>query len=301
MLVNKIRGKIVPVLKIKPVPQTEPIRNRIHVLPASKTMYILTRMAMFNARTRMEAGKTVQTQAGNGNNQEISHNLLSRIAETHRPGNRVRSVRAIIIQAEHKPNHARNPVGRDPVVAPVVVVVAGDDKIANSEQRHMDRILCLLTHYEIEDPASTEAGVFNNPELQELYNTLIDQGSASLVDALSVGATIEDVDIYDLDTYVTQTSNEAILTIFGRLTCGSRNHMRAFSGLLADNSLDYTPQFISQEQYDDIITGSHEMCGNGNGGNGGNGNGNGNCPGNGNGGNGGNGNGCNNGNGGNCP
>ncbi|MEN8224479.1 MAG: DUF2202 domain-containing protein, partial [Bacteroidota bacterium] len=83
------------------------------------------------------------------------------------------------------------------------------NNISTSEQRHMDRVLCLLMHYGIDDPASTEVGVFNNAELQELYNMLIDQGSASQNDALTVGATIEDVDIYDLEEYVAQTSNEA--------------------------------------------------------------------------------------------
>jgi hypothetical protein len=127
MLVSKHRDRTGPIHQILPIQATGQILSKIRVLPASKTMYILTRMAMFNARIRMEAGKTVQTQAGSGNNQEISHNLLSRIAETHRPGNRERSDRAIIIQAEHKPNHARNPVGQDPVVAPVVVAVAEED------------------------------------------------------------------------------------------------------------------------------------------------------------------------------
>lgn len=182
------------------------------------------------------------------------------------------------------------------------------NNISKSEQRHMDAVLCLLEHYGIEDPASTETGVFNNPELQNLYDDLISQGSASLDDALSVGATIEDVDIFDLEGYVNQTSNEAILNIFGHLTCASRNHMRAFSGLLNENGLSYTPQYISQEDYDAIIEGTNEMCGNGNGpGNGnananGPGNGNGNCNGGGNGnGTGGNGNGTGgNGNGGNC-
>ena len=183
------------------------------------------------------------------------------------------------------------------------------NNISNSEQKHMNAILCLLDHYGIEDPASSEEGVFNDPGLQSLYNELISQGSASLNEALTAGATIEDRDIFDLEGYVNQTSNEAILNIFGHLACGSRNHMRAFSGLLIDNGLSYTPQYISQEDYDAVIAGTHEICGSGNGqGNGnGNGNGTGNCNGgrNGNGGNGngGNGNGGNGGNGGggNCP
>ena len=39
------------------------------------------------------------------------------------------------------------------------------DNISKSEQRHMDRVLCFLEYYNIEDPASEEIGVFTNPDL----------------------------------------------------------------------------------------------------------------------------------------
>jgi hypothetical protein len=159
------------------------------------------------------------------------------------------------------------------------------DNISKSEQVHMDRILCLLNYYNIEDPVIDQIGVFSNTDLQDLYNSLVAQASISLIDAYTVGATIEDVDIFDLDEYMNETTNEAILTIFGHLECGSENHMRAFSRLLNNNSSVYTPQYISQEDYDAIISASSGSCGdgtgNGNGnGNGGNGNGGGgNCDG----------------------
>lgn len=153
--------------------------------------------------------------------------------------------------------------------------------IAKSEQRHMDRVLCLLKYYNIDDPASAEIGIFNNQDLQELYNSLIAQGSTSLINALTVGATIEDADIHDLNQYVGQTENEAIITIFNHLACGSGNHMRAFSRLLNRNDVVYTPQFISQDEYNTILSAENKPCGNRNGngkGNGkGNGYGNGNC------------------------
>ena len=165
------------------------------------------------------------------------------------------------------------------------------DNISKSEQKHMNSILCLLNHYDIADPALEGIGEFSNTDLQDLYNSLIEQGANSLIDALIVGATIEDVDIYDLEEYMEQTSNEAILTVFGNLDCGSKNHMRAFTRQLNNNDTEYTPQFISQEEYDEIISGASGSCGNGNGGGNGNGNGNGNvnggggnCGGNGNGG-----------------
>jgi len=134
--------------------------------------------------------------------------------------------------------------------------------IAKSEQHHMDRVLCLLKYYTIEGAASAETGVFNNPELQELYNNLIAQGSVSLVDALTVGATIEDVDIHDLNLYTQQTENEAIITVFKHLACGSGNHMRAFSRLLSKNDVVYTPQFISQDEYNTLLSAENKPCGN---------------------------------------
>jgi len=137
--------------------------------------------------------------------------------------------------------------------------------IPKSEQIHMDRVLCLLNYYNIEDPASSEIGVFSNDDLQELYDNLIAQGSTSLIDALTVGATIEDLDISDLSQAIGQTENEAIVTIFEHLKCGSTNHMRAFSRILNYNDVVYTPQYISQEEYDEILSGQNGPCGFGNG------------------------------------
>lgn len=157
------------------------------------------------------------------------------------------------------------------------------NNISKSEQRHMDRVLCLLNHYNIEDPASEEIGIFSNPDLQELYNNLVEQGSESLIAALTVGATIEDVDIYDLEESLAQTENEAIITIFEHLKCGSSNHMRAFSRLLDNNDTEYVPQFITLEEYNEILSGENGPCGTGNqngkknGKRKGNGNGSGNC------------------------
>jgi len=135
------------------------------------------------------------------------------------------------------------------------------DNISNSEQRHMDMVLALLIKYNIDDPASPEPGVFTIPELQELYNQLIALGEQSFLDALKVGATIEDVDIYDLANYMAQTDNDDIYETFSRLQCGSRNHMRAFYGEILNQGGDYTPQFISETEFENIINSDHERCG----------------------------------------
>ncbi len=135
------------------------------------------------------------------------------------------------------------------------------NNISKSEQSHVDRIVVLLDKYEIENPTIPEDGKFSNTKLQGLYNDLITAGNASLIDALKVGATIEDVDIYDLDDYTAKVTQQDIIDTYDKLNCGSRNHMRAFTGQLSSNSSNYAAQFISQEDLEQIVNGDHEKCG----------------------------------------
>mgnify|MGYP000486178834 CR=1 FL=1 len=133
--------------------------------------------------------------------------------------------------------------------------------ISGSEQKHMDFVLDIMEKYGVDDNADPERGVFNNPNLQTLYNTLIAQGEQSFYQALVVGATIEDVDIKDLGDAMATTENEDLLDLYSTLQCGSRNHIRAFTSHVENNGDAYVPQFISQELYDEILDGSHESCG----------------------------------------
>lgn len=135
------------------------------------------------------------------------------------------------------------------------------NNIAASEQKHMDAVGTIMEKYGVEDPASNESGVFTNTTLQQLYDDLIAQGDASLVEALKVGATIEDVDIRDLDDAMSGTTKTDLIDMYEMLECGSRNHMRAFTQQLNSRSETYTPQFITQAQYDEVINGAHEHCG----------------------------------------
>lgn len=127
--------------------------------------------------------------------------------------------------------------------------------ISNSEQTHTDAVLALINRYELTDPVgSNAAGVFANTVLQSLHDSLIVQGSISLIDALLVGAAIEEIDILDiqqqLDDFV---DNQDITLVYENLMKGSRNHLRAYVSNLASEGMNYTPQYLSQQVYDDII------------------------------------------------
>ena len=133
--------------------------------------------------------------------------------------------------------------------------------IAKSEQVHMDRVLCLLLHFNVEDPASDQPGIFSNEKIQDLYDDLIELGMGSITDALTAGATIEDFDIEDINYWMQQTDNAAIINVFQGLVCGSGNHLVSFAELLGGFEIDYVPVYISADEYNAILTAGHQVCG----------------------------------------
>ncbi len=135
------------------------------------------------------------------------------------------------------------------------------ENISISEQKHMDEVLEILTAYGFSDPASTEKGIFNNEDLQNIYDALIAKVDSSQLDALIVGATVEDLDIRDIDDFKARTDREDILAMYEVLECGSRNHMRAYYDRLQDEEVTYEAQYISQEELNAIVNSSHESCG----------------------------------------
>ena len=132
--------------------------------------------------------------------------------------------------------------------------------ITKSEAYHMSLVLDLIKKYKLKDPSGKAQGEFENKELQKLYNDLIEKGAKSLIDALEVGATIEDVDIFDLEKLNDKVKNEEINKLYRQLICGSENHMRAFTGHLKFRDKVYSQQYLSKSRYKEIINGEHKKC-----------------------------------------
>jgi hypothetical protein len=126
--------------------------------------------------------------------------------------------------------------------------------IANSEQAHTNAIKYLLTKYSIPDPVLNDTrGVFTNTELANLYNSLIEQGSASDIEALKVGALIEEIDILDIQNALKNIDNNDIIFVYNNLKRGSINHLNSFVKNLSFRGYDYQPVKLSKEEYDSYI------------------------------------------------
>jgi hypothetical protein len=134
--------------------------------------------------------------------------------------------------------------------------------IASSEQTHTDAVKALLVQYGIKDPVTdTTSGVFVNPVLQKLYGDLVTTGEKSLIEALSVGVTIEDLDTHDLEKQIALTNNTNIKAVYENLMKGSRNHLRSFYGQLTSRGGVYQAQYISAAEFTQIIASDKETGG----------------------------------------
>lgn len=128
------------------------------------------------------------------------------------------------------------------------------NNIAKSESAHTSAVLYLLNGYGLEDPALTGVGEFSNLLFADLYIQLTDTGKVSLVEALKVGAFIEEYDIADLRRLLEETQNADVQRVYVHLLGGSENHLRAFTNALKQQQgATYTPTIISAEEYLEIL------------------------------------------------
>lgn len=101
--------------------------------------------------------------------------------------------------------------------------------ILESESTHQDKVMELLDLFGVADPRSSEVGVFQDQDLQALYNQLIAKGLQSAQDAFEVGVIIEEKDIKDISFQLENESNPVVVTVLESLRAGSENHLRAFN------------------------------------------------------------------------
>ncbi|WP_308700743.1 DUF2202 domain-containing protein [Pyrococcus yayanosii] len=128
------------------------------------------------------------------------------------------------------------------------------NNIAKSETTHVESVRLLLKKYNLTDPTTSRGiGEFQNRDLQNLYNQLVEQGMKSEIDALKVGAYIEEIDIIDLQERIAQTDKIDIITVYENLMMGSRNHLRAFVKTLSNYGVTYEPQVLPKDEFEAII------------------------------------------------
>lgn len=140
------------------------------------------------------------------------------------------------------------------------------NNISGSEQRHMDSMKSKIDKYGLADPVTDDTvGVFQDGALATLYQELIGRGSISLVEALYVGAYIEELDIEDLQQAIEASTHDDVISAYENLMRGSRNHLRAFVGQIENLGIVYEAQLMDQDEVDEIVDSATERGGKGRG------------------------------------
>ena len=106
------------------------------------------------------------------------------------------------------------------------------DKISESEQHHYDKLVSFAEKLDIDiSSLSVEAGVFENDEIQTLYDTLMLEASLSTEAAIGVAISIEEADIADLGATIEMTETVILGQVYSHLLDSSMNHLSAFEGI----------------------------------------------------------------------
>ncbi len=151
-------------------------------------------------------------------------------------------------------------------------------KIDDSEERHKCAVADMLEKYGIPNPSTNDnVGVFTGKDygwyFTEKFNELVERGAASELEALYVGAFIEELDMLDINqcpAVIVETDNGIndvsecgkvytdktdILRLYGSLLAGSESHLRAYVKNIERQTGEgsYTAQVLTQEQVDAIL------------------------------------------------
>lgn len=125
-------------------------------------------------------------------------------------------------------------------------------KIAKAESSHIACVEALLNFYEITYPALSENGVFEDETRQTRYNELLKKG-ATLVEALSTMALIEEESVFAYTSVQAEITNVNISLVIENMIKASSNHLRATVRQLTAKGGSYAPSFLTTEAFDAII------------------------------------------------
>lgn len=133
------------------------------------------------------------------------------------------------------------------------------NNIANAESQHMRAVEQLASRYSSAAAAANlPVGSFSDPQFQALYNSLVAAGNKSPIAAATVGAKIEEMDIKDLQTLLSQNPPQDVSKVLEHLQRASGQHLRAFTMELKRLGGTYMPEFLSSQEYNSILNSDND-------------------------------------------
>jgi len=151
-------------------------------------------------------------------------------------------------------------------------------KIDDSEQTHANAVVAMLEKYGVDDPNTNDnVGAYTGEDygwyFTEKYHLLVERASISELEALYVGAFIEELDMMDInqcpqvivetDNGINDvsecgkvyTDNADIARLYTALLDGSDNHLKGYVKNIEKyiGEGNYQAQILTQEQVDELL------------------------------------------------
>src|SRR6476620_4362177 len=128
--------------------------------------------------------------------------------------------------------------------------------IRSAESQHVNFLDDVADNYALEletNEPGNSAATFTTPQAETIYQESISKGSLSVVDALKMGARLEEMSLQVLHNAKAVTIKSDLLHTFDILAMGSKNNLQAFNRRLKMYGITYEPGFLEQKDFRNII------------------------------------------------
>ena len=132
------------------------------------------------------------------------------------------------------------------------------ENIGKAEDNHIKATEKLFDYYEIDYPALSENGKFENAIRQKLFDSLLLKGTPEL-EAFKVMAMLEESNIVEYGEVLKTIANPNIKIVIENLARASANHFKAAIRQITALGGTYTPAIMTQEQYEAVIATGFEQ------------------------------------------
>ena len=126
--------------------------------------------------------------------------------------------------------------------------------IPRAEARHQELLVSLANRAGLGATGPAQAGHYETPAMQTRYDTLLARGRISLIEALKVGALVEEQDIADLRALTATTNDSELKAAATMLEEGSRHHLGAFVRNLRAQGVEYVAQVLTPAELAALTT-----------------------------------------------
>lgn len=126
--------------------------------------------------------------------------------------------------------------------------------IPRAEARHHGLLQALAIRAGLTVSPTAGAGRYETAEIQARYDSLLARGGASLIEALKVGALVEEQDIADLRAFAATTDHPEVRAAIAALERGSQHHLGAFVRNLRANGVDYEAQILPSAEVERLTS-----------------------------------------------